>query len=133
MMMRKEHRQFVKRELSLQGEDNPTEEEITAFFDKYIKEKDREKHNKEVYAKYANDIKEGYLHTDGTLYYCNERSLNAMVAIITIFDSNTDETTPIIDINGDIHLMSMEQLKVLVKDVGRYVYLLKRKLWDDLR
>lgn len=111
----------------------PTEAEINQKYIDLEREKDKEINNNTVGMEYYAALEDGYLHTDGYLYYCNERATSDMVKALTLFGLDTEEPLPIIDMHGNVHQLYIDDFRTLAAAIGRYQYGLRLVYWSKLQ
>ena len=120
--MEKTLREFIINELKLKGILNPTNAEINQFWIKLEKAKEISDNNIAAYNAYISALEAGYRHTDGALYYANERATNDMVKALSLFGLDSREPLPTLDMEGKVHPLYIEDFQALASAIGRYQY-----------
>lgn len=125
-------REFLIRELGLDGNSKPSEAEINQKWIETIEASNKAVNNSLAEEEYYDALEAGYTHTDGNLYYCTERATNDMVKALTLFGINNSEPLPIIDMNGGIHQLYIDDFRALASAIGKYQYGLRLVYWSKL-
>lgn len=110
----------------------PSEEDIQEAYELEQEEKNKEKNKKTVAKEHNDALEAGYLHTDGYLYYSSESATNDMCKALTLHDLDSEEPLPVIDMNGIVHPLTIDEFKELGIAIGRHQYGLRLVLWTKL-
>ena len=111
----------------------PSDEEIEAEYINWQHEIALEDRAKMAVKTHDDALKAGYLHIDGCRYHCDEAATTDMVKCLTLFGLDHEEPLPVIDIAGEIHMLTIGELQGLAKAIGQYQYGLRVDLWSALR
>jgi len=111
----------------------PSEEAIEAENVVYEEEKAQDLSAKAALKTHDDALNAGYVHTDGCTYHCDEAATTDMVKCLTLFGLDHEEPLPVIDMDGNIHMLSIGELQTLAKAIGQYQYGLRVDLWSALR
>lgn len=110
----------------------PTTEEINQRYIEEVANDDIKINNSTVGAAYYTALSEGYEHTDGNLYYCDERATTDMVKALSLFGLDSEEPLPVIDMHGNVHSLYIDDFRTLAAAIGRYQYGLRMVYWNNL-
>jgi len=110
----------------------PSQEEINQKYIEITTAADTTSNNSLAGADYCAALVAGYEHTDGNIYYCDERATTDMVKALTLFGIDTEEPLPVIDMNGNIHQLFIDDFRTLAAAIGRYQYGLRLVYWSKL-
>jgi len=123
---------FAKRELEIEGNVDPTFEEVAAYYARYVIIRDEEHRVEKLHENYSKTLEKGYLHTDGITYYSTEKAAIDMALAYSLYMMDPVEPISIIDKKGGVHALCVEDFKTLAGTIGRYIYNLRLQLWEDL-
>lgn len=111
----------------------PTEIELADEHVVFLAEEAIKANNVSAYNTYNAAIHSGYTHTDGYVYYCNERATTDMVKVITLFDLDPAEPVIVITLNGTIRELTYAAFELLAKAIGNHQYSLRKAYWASLQ
>jgi len=110
----------------------PSEAEINQQWIENTEASDKYENNKAATEDYYAALATGYEHTDGNLYYCDERATNDMVKALSLFGIDSGEPLPVLDKNGNVHSLFIDEFRALAAAIGRYQYGLRMVYWSKL-
>lgn len=111
----------------------PTETELDAAYADYLAGREQQDKVRQAHKDYYAALEQGYLHTDGSTYYCNERATSDMTQALALFGLDSEEPLPVIDMAGTIHMLYIDDFKELAGLIGRHQYSLRMTLWDAIK
>ena len=108
------------------------------IWERFVTEKlkrDKIKHNIRVKEKYLESLKDGYMHSDGTVYDCEESDTNNLLVSLALYDIRNDhkiDNLKIKDRKGNVNTLELNEFKELAAAImGRQVAL-KEAYWKDI-
>ena len=130
--MNKDMWNFCISELALQGNLDPTAEEINQFYENYMAEGAKERNNKEARKLYEAALECGYTHTDGKVYYCTRDGVIDAALALMLLQVAPYEPVYVQQLNGTVTEMTAVEYEAFVVAVGQYHYKLRQTYWDTL-
>lgn len=131
--MHKSMRMFIIRELRLVGKiDNPTEEDINQYYIEYMESKRIQRNNRKAKKEYDEATALGYLHTDGHRYKCDREGVIDMALVLALIKLDPFEPIDLLDIEGNVVSLLMEDYTALAIARGTYHYQLRKEYWSKL-
>lgn len=131
--MREEERRLIISILKRRGNSNPTEKEIMDGYLAYVERKRRQASNENALRLYRIKIAEGYLHTDGVTYNCDEEATNDIAKIMALVSIDPAEYVSVLSKNNSIVELTMPEFKALIIAIGHYHYKIKMLFWSKLQ
>lgn len=111
----------------------PSQAEIDAAIADYDAEATKKTCKASAKALYEASIAQGYEHTDGHTYYCNERGVIDLCLTLVLHNEAPDEPVYMLDINGDVVQKTLAEFKALAVLIGRHHYQLRQAYWAELQ
>ena len=124
---------FCISELALQGNPDPTAEEINQFYDNYLVEDDKERNNREVKKTYEAALRCGYLHTDGNVYNCTRDGVIDMALAAQLLNADPYEPVTMLTMDDKVVYLTALEFKTLAVCCGKYHYQLRQTYWASLQ
>ena len=110
----------------------PTQAEMEAEWEVWLAEKAKKESNKEAERIHNEALNAGMVY-EGSRYHCDSNATTDLVKALTLFGLDYEEPMPVIDMDGQIHMMTIAEVQDLAKAIGQYQYKLRIDLWQSLQ
>jgi len=110
----------------------PSQAEIDAAIAQIAVDQAKEQCRINAKALYEAALEEGYEHTDGHTYFCNERGVIDLCLTLTLHNEDPDEPVYMLDMDGNVIQKTLSEFKTLAVLIGRHHYGLRKSYWAEL-
>ena len=110
----------------------PSQEEIDERYLEYITAKNKKENNKKVWEDHDKLLAEGFVYTDGVRYRCDANATIDIVKILILYDLDPKDIVYSSTYDNTPTEMSIDDFKLLSIEIGKYQYLRRQELWNNL-
>jgi hypothetical protein len=109
----------------------PTEAEIQVAYTEFKAKNEAEKNYDTALKKYTTTLEEGYVY-EGVRYYCNDKGTDDLVKALTLYNLNVKGPIPVLDMDGVIHRLKINEFRKMASALGSYQYEVRMTFWREV-